>query len=379
MAAPPDASSTMRAWQMASPGHVPSQLRLRTDVRRPQAKDLGRTDILVRIAAASLNPADHAVPALGLVSRLVFSYPCTSGMDLAGLVVAVGAQVTDVQAGDRVVGRLNPLRRPGSLSEYAVLQRAGYSKLAAGAGGGGVSYRDAAALGTAGLTAYQSIVPYLVHDSSGSSSNGGVPAQGGDVAGGGGDVGGEAATTTVFINSGSGGTGTYMIQIAKLLGCHVTVSCSTAKAPLCRSLGADAIIDYKTSDVVAELARRGRHVFDLVIDNVGYSPANLYAECTRARVMKPAAVFVVVTGNPLAIVSWLRPAFLGGGTNRMVMYLTRARRPDLDQLTRWLDDGKLRSVVDRTFAFEDAREAFAYLMQGSAAGKVVVRVAADLE
>ncbi|KZZ90867.1 Alcohol dehydrogenase superfamily, zinc-type [Moelleriella libera RCEF 2490] len=279
MAAPPDASSTMRAWQMASPGHVPSQLRLRTDVRRPQAKDLGRTDIL-------------------------------------------------------------------------------------------------------------SIVPYLVHDSSSSSSSnggGGVPAQGGDVAGGGGgggDVGGEAAaanTTTVFINSGSGGTGTYMIQIAKLLGCHVTVSCSTAKAPLCRSLGADAIIDYKTSDVVAELARRGRHVFDLVIDNVGYSPANLYAECTRARVMKPAAVFVVVTGNPLAIVSWLRPAFLGGGTNKMVMYLTRARRPDLDQLTRWLDDGKLRSVVDRTFAFEDAREAFAYLMQGSAAGKVVVRVAADLE
>ncbi|EGX93827.1 reticulon-4-interacting protein 1 [Cordyceps militaris CM01] len=333
-------AETMKAWQLASPGIVEQQLHLNPAAARPTTADLQGQDILVQVSSAAVNPADYKVAEMGFVVRAVFSFPKTLGMDLSGVVVGVGPAVTDVLVGDHVVGRLDPFRPGGALSEQVVLQRAGYAKLARDADLG-----PAAGLGTAALTAYQSIQPHV---------------QAGD---------------RVFINGGSGGTGTFGIQIAKLLGCHVTATCSTAKVALCRQLGADEVVDYKTTDVLAALQKAGP-VYSVFVDNVG--AVALHAK--SAAFLLPTAPFVSVGGGSLGHVAsvacaMVRPACLGGGRNRFISYLTKNNHEDLDQLAQWYSKGSLKSVVDATFAFDEAPAAYSRLKKGSSAGKVIVHVA----
>ncbi|OAQ67705.1 alcohol dehydrogenase superfamily, zinc-type [Pochonia chlamydosporia 170] len=331
----------MKAWQLAHPGEVQTTLKLNT-VPRPSAQSLKAQDILIRVISTAINPADYKVPAMGFAARAIIAFPKTPAMDLSGEVVAVGAGVTDILVGDHVMARVSPLKRPGALSEYLIAHRDGYAKLSRD-----VDLDVAAAVGTAGLTAYQTIKPYV---------------KPGD---------------KIFINGGSGGVGTFGIQIAKLLGCHVTVSCSTGKAELCRSLGADEIIDYKKTDVVDELTKLGR-VFSLIVDNVGYDPPNLYPK--TGHVLLPEGVFVVVAAGKhaghaaTAVGNLIRPSFLGGGKNKMVMYLTANNHDDWNALAGWLNEGKVTAVIEKTFEFGDALKAFEHLQGGSTGGKVVIHV-----
>jgi NADPH:quinone reductase-like Zn-dependent oxidoreductase len=336
--------SEMKAWQLATPGEVQDILKLNM-LQRPSPELLRADQVLVRVISASINPADFKVPAMGIGARAILSFPNTPGMDLSGEVVAVGAGVRDVLVGDRVMARMNPLKKPGALAEYIVAEHDGYAKISRD-----VDLDVAAAIGTAGLTAYQTITPY---------------AKAGD---------------RIFINGGSGGVGTFGIQIAKLLGCHVTVSCSTAKAELCRSLGADEIIDYKKCDVVEELTKLGA-VFSLIVDNVGFSPLNLYSKTDH--VLMPGGVFVLVAAGKhighaaMAVGSLLRPSFLGGGKHKMVMYLTANNRRDWTALAQWLNEGKLTAMIEKKFEFEDTLKAFAHLQKETTAGKVVIHVSKE--
>lgn len=222
--------TTMRGWQVASPGPLAKNLRLREDVPYP-SQPLKEHQVLVRVAFASINPADYKLPEMGLPARALLKLPKTLAMDVSGRVVAVGSG-SSLQPGARVLGRLDPLHKPGGLSEYVVLDRDGCVAIA-----DAVPFDQAAGVGTAGLTAFQSIVPNV--------------------------AGIEGAR--VFLNGGTGGTGTFAIQIAKAAGCHVTVSCSTTKVDLCKGLGADEVIDYKTTDVVKYLQDQGP-VYDLAVD-----------------------------------------------------------------------------------------------------------------
>lgn len=335
-------AAEMKAWQMPTPGPFEQHLKLNGTVVRPQQKDLKPTQILVRVVSACLNPADYKVPGLGTVARVAIAFPKTLGMDGSGQVLAVGRAVTDIIVGDHVMIRLDPLKRPGTLSECVVVDRAGYAKLSLK-----TDLDAAAAFPTAALTGYQTIKPYV------------------------------KAGDKVFINGGSGGTGTFGIQIAKLLGCHVTTSCSTPKVELCKSLGADEIIDYKSQDVVEELTKMGQ-VFNLVVDNVGSSPPRLHAK--SAAFMLPAGTFVMVGGKPSLqdIVdkadAMLRPAFLGGSKNKIVTYLTANKYEDLNVLAGWLEEGKLAAKIETTFEMEETVAAYQLLAKGSTAGKIVVHV-----
>ncbi|KAK1992888.1 zinc-binding dehydrogenase [Colletotrichum falcatum] len=349
----------MRRWQIASPGAFLRDLRLVT-VPAPAASALKPNQVLVRVVAAGINPADYKLPDLGLVARAVLPFPKCPGMDYAGRAVAVGADLADaIKPGDAVLGRIDPLSAQGTLGEYVVAERDGVAAFPGG-GGGAASDDDgyddddllekAAAVGTAALTAYQTIVPYV------------------------------KAGDEVFINGGSGGTGTFGIQIAKAVGCRVTVSCSAAKAELCRSLGADDVIDYRAADVVAALRARGR-VFALVVDNVGNAPPDLYAAAADFLLPAPAGRFKFVGGavslaqaRSLAP-SLLLPRFLGGAPHRFEAFMTRNSRADLERVAAWMAEGKVRTVVDSVYAFEDAAAAYEKLKQGSAAGKIIVRVA----
>ncbi|KNG50814.1 hypothetical protein TW65_01792 [Stemphylium lycopersici] len=183
----------------------------------------------------------------------------------------------------------------------------------------------------------------------------------------------------VFINGGSGGTGVFGIQIAKALGCHVTTSCSTPNVDFCKSLGADEVIDYKTTDIVNALSSKGQ-IFSLVVDNVG-TPDNLYK--ASSAFLTPKGKFVQIGvqsslgGMKTVTSNMLLPSFLGGGKNSFQMLMTKPSAHALEQMSEWFKEGKLKGVVDTVYEWEDAPKAFEKLKTGRAKGKIVVRVPQD--
>lgn len=333
----------MRAWQVTGPGSVAKTLRLNESAVRPSATSLAAGQLLVKVVSTALNPADHKVPELGIVSRGVISYPKTPGMDVAGLALAVGPEVNGVKEGDRVMGRLDPMKSLGSLAEEVVFDKGSWVPVPAG-----VEMDQAAGLLTVGLTAYQCIAPYV---------------KPGD---------------QIFINGGTGGTGTFGIQVGKALGCHVTTTCSTKKVELCKELGADEVIDYTKEDVMARLKAQGSQKA-VIVDNIGKSPSDLYAGCHE--ILREGGTYVFVGGQVSLGSAWhlgkslLRPAFLGGQRRKFTAYMTKNSEEELARLAGWMGEGKLRTVVDSTYGFEEVKEALAKVSSGTCTGKVIVHVA----
>lgn len=302
---------------------------------------------LIRVSHASLNPVDYKISEIPLIGRLVFSSGIP-GLDFAGTVVQTTS--SDFKPGEKVFGMLAP-PFGGSLGEFIVVKHGAGSRVGCVRVPPGVELRDAATLGVAGLTALQSLGGFVER---------------GD------------GSKKVFINGGSGGVGTYQIQIAKLLGFYVVVSCSGANADFCKSLGADEVIDYRTQNLVETLVRGGTR-FDLIVDNVFGAGAELYWNC--AKYLKPEGTYVTIAGS--ASVATVRnflgimflPKFLGGGERKFKFLTCVANSEDLTRVAGWMAEGKLRACVEKEFDLRDAGEAFLRLKTGRTRGKLVVRVA----
>lgn len=289
----------------------------------------------------SLNPADYKIAEMGLINTLMVSKPATPGMDFSGRVIELGEPTDVFKVGDKVFGRLDP-GRYGSLGEFVV---AAYEACAIIPEG--LDEHLAAGVGTAGLTAYQTIVPNVKE---------------GD---------------QVFINGGSGSVGSFGIQIAKAVGCHVTVSCSTGKVESCKQYGADEVIDYTSTDVTQRLVD-DCPMYSLVVDNVGTAPSDLY---TRAdKFLLPTGKFVQVGGTAsfeTAKVFMSRlflPRILGGGSRKFEAFVTKNSREDLERIARWIVDGKVKVPVEQVFEYEDVPRAIELLRKGGGKGKVIVHV-----
>lgn len=296
---------------------------------------------LVRIDACALNPVDHKPAELFIVDKLLNSKPATPGIDFAGRIVKPCAG-SDFKAGDLVFGCAgkSPPFANGALSEYALVERDWLARIPAG-----VSTIDAATVGVAGLTALQSIGSELTRGSK------------------------------IFINGGSGGTGIFGIQIAKQKGLWVATTCSTANIGLCKSLGADHVIDYRTTNVVDALKASGDK-FDKVIDNIG-ADLSLYWRCHEYT--KPGARYIMVgaadlglsmLGDNMKMKLW--PSVLGGGRRKKEGFFAQANEKELSEIGEWMRQGKVKTVIDSTFPFEEAVQAFQKLKTGRAKGKVVV-------
>ena len=222
-----------------------------------------------------------------------------------------------------------------------------------------VAPETAATVGVAGLTAYQSLVPNLPETAK--KNNNSKP--------------------KVFINGGSGGTGTFAIQFAKAKGCFVATTCSARNTELCYQLGADRVIDYTKQDVVATLQKIAQcqdGPFDLVVDLVG-GATPLYWQSHRY--LAPAAKFVGVGANPSlrAVVDiamiFLKPHFLGGGRRKYVLFTGVANAEQYSAVAEMLAEGKVRAVIEKTYGLEDVGRAFERLRTGRVTGKLVVKVA----
>lgn len=217
---------------------------------------------LVKVLAAALNPVDYKPAEIPGVARFAITKPATPGIDFAGTLVQPAAG-SSLEPGQLVFGSCGTsVLAGGALREFSV---SGVKSTCAIPDG--VDPVDAATIGVAGLTAYQSIVPHV---------------KSGD---------------KVFINGGSGGTGVFGIQIAKAVGCHVTTTCSTANVEFCRTLGADRVIDYKQETVLDVLLKADGPEFDHAVDNVG-SDEQLPLQCHKF--LRPGALFIIVGGGGLA-------------------------------------------------------------------------------
>jgi NADPH:quinone reductase-like Zn-dependent oxidoreductase len=332
----------MKAWQYSSTkGGLEKNLRLNESAAIPTPK---HGQHLVQVLATALNPIDHKPAEFRLFSRLAIPKPATPGLDFVGYLVAPAAG-SSLKPGQLVHGctGTSPVAGAG-LAEYAVCKPDQVVAVPEG-----IDRTDAATLGVAGLTAYQTIVPYV------------------------------KAGDKIFINGGSGGTGVFGIQIAKAVGCSVTTSCSTANVELCKSLGADSVIDYKKQSVLGALKASG-HKFDHVVDNVGTN-FELYWKCHEYT--RPGAVFMNVAGHitlPYFWDSFLRsvwPGFLGGGKRKSQGFFAQAKPDQLEQITTWMKEGKVRTIIDQTFPFDQAPQAIAKLKIGRARGKIVVEVSSE--
>ncbi|KAK7414962.1 hypothetical protein QQX98_006287 [Neonectria punicea] len=338
-------ADTMKAWQYSTvQGKLEDAISL-NDVAMPSASSLAKDQLLVQVISASLNPVDYKIPESGLIGRLMISRPATPGLDFCGRVVAKHPSSTAFKEGQLIFGGFASSSSLGTLSQYMVISEKCCASLPAG-----VDPDDAAAVGTAATTAYQSLMPKTLKPGA-----------------------------KIFINGGSGGVGTWGIQFAKALGAEVVTTCSTGNVELCRQVGADEILDYRKVDIISTLKETKKHYFDLVIDNVGKTE-DLYN--ISRDLLKPGGTFVQVgvpdsmtlsnVGSNLKKQLW--PSVLGGGGYYFVNMKNRTEF--FEQMGTWMAEGKAKAVVDEAYEWEDVPRAFAKLREGHVRGKVVVHVGA---
>lgn len=314
------------------------------DIPRPI---IGSDEILVRVHAAGLNPIDYMIPKGDFKPILKLQLPATLGSDLAGVVVEVGSRVSRFKVGDEVFASVFDLGA-GSLAEFAAVpERAAALKPA------NLDFVQAASIPMVGLTSWQSFTERAQLK----------PGQ------------------KVFIPAGSGGIGTFAIQLAKHLGAKVGTTTSTGNVDFVRSLGADEVIDYKKEEF--EEVLRG---YDAVLGTLrgdGLEKA--------LQIVKPGSSVVSLIGPPDAAFADERGMnflmkFVFGLLSRNIIRLAKRRgahysflfvRPDgrqLAKISELFETSRIRPVIDKVVPFVQAMDGLAYLEQGRARGKVVVQM-----
>ena len=292
--------------------------------------EVGDDDVLVRVRAVGINPVDwHTMRGTPRIARLAFGLTrpkqLVTGVDLAGVVEEVGANVTALRPGDEIFGA-----RSGSLAEYVVGGKNLIPKPA------GLSFEQAGAVAVAGSTALQALR----------------------------DRAHLQAGQRVLINGAAGGVGTFAVQIAKSFGAHVTGVCSTGNVELVRSLGADDVVDYTVEDFT-----RAATPYDVVLDLIGnHSPAKI------RRILTPRGTAVFIGGEAgmrRVLAMLVLNVFVG---QHLLTFVAKINADDLASLGELMESGKVTSVIDRTYPLSEAGEAMRYLEAGHARGKVVVTV-----
>ena len=308
---------------------TPDVLELKA-VEKPTPK---ADEVLIKVQATAVNPLDwHRLRADPFLVRFSegLSKPKNIfiGADIAGVVEAVGKNVTQFQPGDAVYGEIGA----GGLAEYACAAEKVIAPKPAN-----ISFVEAAAVPVAAFTALQSLR----------------------------DHGQLQAGQTVLINGASGGIGTYAVQIAKAMGAEVTAVCSGRNVDLVRSIGADHVIDYTQE----ELTQCGQQ-FDLILDNVGNLSVSNYKRLLNDNGTAVVAGFTTMGRMfQVMVVGGLSSRF---GNKKIGSMLAQPTQADLLALNALLETGQVKSVIDKCYPFAESAEAIRYLENGRARGKVVV-------
>lgn len=314
------------------------------DVPEPQLRD---DEVLVQVHAAGVNQLDSKIKDGQFKLILPYRLPLILGHDVAGVVVKAGPRVRQFKPGDEVYARTDDFRI-GTFAEFVPVRESSLAPKPKG-----LTMEEAASIPLVGLTAWQALV--------------------------------ETAKLTkgqrVFIQAGSGGVGTFAIQLARHLGATVATTTSAANFELVRSLGADVVIDYRTQDFEDVL-----HDYDVVLNSQDGKALG-----KSLRVLKGGAKLVSISGPPdpafgraiaaplfvklvmRLLSSGIRRRARSRGIDYSFVFM-KADGGQLREITRLIEAGAIRPVVDKVFAFESTNEALAYAEAGHAKGKVVIKI-----
>jgi NADPH:quinone reductase-like Zn-dependent oxidoreductase len=309
--------------------------------------DPGENDVLVEIHAAGVNLLDSKIRSGEFKPILRYRPPFILGHDMAGTVLRAGSKVRRFKPGDEVYARPRD-GRIGTFAEYIAVNEADVALKPKN-----LSMEEAASIPLVGLTAWQALVDRanLKHGQK------------------------------VFVQAGSGGVGTFTIQLAKHLGATIATTASAANADLVKGLGADVVIDYRKDDFEKILSG-----YDVVLNSQDARTLE-----KSLRVLKPGGKLISISGPPdpefareqrlnvvlravLRLLSYgIRSKAKRHGVAFSFLFM-RADGEQLSKITSLIESGTINPVIDRVFPFEATREALAYVETGRAKGKVVVRV-----
>jgi NADPH:quinone reductase-like Zn-dependent oxidoreductase len=333
----------MRAFIVDRYGKTGNDLRA-ADVPEPEVRE---HDVLVQVHAAGVNALDARIRDGEFKLILPYRPPFILGNDVAGVVTRVGAGVQKFAPGDEVYARPDK-DRIGTFAEFIAISEDDVALKPKQ-----LTMAEAAAVPLVGLTAWQALV----------------------------EIADLRAGQKVFIQAGSGGVGTFAIQLAKHLGATVATTTSAANIDLVKSLGADVVIDYRTDDFATVLRD-----YDVVLNS---QDKDTLAKSLRA--LKPGGHLISISGPPDPHFArelgkpWILRPVMGALSHRIrtaakrrqVNYsflFMRANGDQLRQITALIEAGIIKPVMDRVFPFEATNEAVAYVDKGRAKGKVVVTV-----
>lgn len=292
----------------------------------------GPGQVVVRVLAAALNPADWKIVG-GKFPFLAFpKRPFVPGCEAAGVVEALDARVSGLREGDEVVFSTG---LGGALAEKVAV-----SALQAVRKPPALAFEEAAAIPSAGMSALQSLR----------------------------DLGGLRAGQRLLVNGAGGGIGVFAVQVGRLLGAHVTAVASAGKHELLDGLGADALVDYRKTDFT-----KAGETWDVVFDVV---PNRSFGAC--ARVLSPEGVYVTTLPGAGTFLASLGAAFRApfGFRKKCRALMLKPRPEDLGWLLDRAAEGKLKAVVGRTVPLDQAASALSDLSAGHTTGKTVVSFAA---
>lgn len=297
--------------------------------------------VLVKVHAASINPLDLRVLEGEFKAILPIKFPFILGNDFAGTVAQVGSNVTQFKVGDEVYAKTD---LNGAFAEYTVVQQASLA----------LKPKHAASLPLVSLTAWQALV----------------------------EIAKVQAAQKVLIHAGSGGVGSIAIQLAKHLGATVATTTSGKNAQWVKALGADIIIDYKTTDFEQELKD-----YDVVLDTQGGKILE-----KSLNVLKRGGRIISISGPPdrefaeaihanwllkciIPLLSW---SIRNKAKKRGITYSFLFMQPNgqqLSEISKLVESGKITPIVDKTYEFNEITDAFQYVNTGRAKGKVVLKIA----
>jgi alcohol dehydrogenase len=315
-----------------------------TEMPEPELRD---DEVLVEVHAAGVNLLDTRIRDGEFKLILPYRLPLVLGHDVAGVVVRVGRRVQQFRPGDEVYARPDDFRI-GTFAEFVAVKEASLALKPKG-----VSMVEAASLPLVGLTAWQALVEKAKLKKG----------------------------QKVFIQAGSGGVGTFAIQLAKRLGATVATTTSTANVALVKSLGADVVIDYKSQDFEELL-----HDYDVVLNSQDGKTLD-----KSLRVLKRGGKLISISGPPdpefgkeiaapgfvrlvmRLLSAGVRQKARGRGIGYSFLFM-KANGSQLREITRLVEAEAIRPVIDRVFPFEATNEALAYVEAGRAKGKVVIKV-----
>lgn len=315
------------------------------DINEPTVKE---NEVLIQINAAGVNLLDSLIKNGDFKIFLPYKLPLVNGHDMAGVVTKVGSNISKFKVGDEVYARVSDFHI-GTFAEFIAVNENDLAlkpqKL---------SMEEAASIPLVGLTAWQALI----------------------------EIAKLKKGQKVFIQAGSGGVGTFAIQLAKHVGAFVATTTSSVNTELVKSLGADLIIDYKKEDFATILKD-----YDVVL----HSNREKKVLETSLRILKPGGILVSLTGPPTPEfarkigVGWhltLLIRLLSMSTRRkakklnvnFVFLFMRADGKQLAQITQLVNSGIIKPVIDKVFSFHQTNEAMTYIESGRAKGKVVIKI-----